>query len=203
MAYYWFEISFIIGAYLLGSIPVGLILSKVTGTPNPRTHGSGNIGTTNMLRTGGKTIAFFTFFMDFLKGAVAVMLSYKYAPNLYQLAGMAAVIGHIFPIWLLFRGGKGVAVAFGVFMAWDFPLAFTCLVTWIAIVGTTRYVSAGSLAAALIAPIAAYYLHDRVYVLAILVITILIVISHRDNIKRLIAGKEPKIGDKADNNKRP
>lgn len=195
MSYYWVEINLLIATYLLGTIPVGLVLSKIFHTPNPRSHGSGNIGTTNMLRTSGKKMAALTFLLDLLKGFVAIMLAYIFAPNLYQLAGIVVVIGHIFPIWLLFKGGKGVATGLGVIFAWDTKVAIACLMTWIALVGTTRYVSLGSIAAALMAPIASYILNDQEYLLSFVVLTLLILISHRDNIQRLLTGKELKLGE--------
>ena len=195
MSYYWVEINLLIATYLLGTIPVGLVLSKIFHTPNPRSHGSGNIGTTNMLRTSGKKMAALTFLLDLLKGFVAIMLAYIFAPNLYQLAGIIVVIGHIFPIWLLFKGGKGVATGLGVIFAWDTKVAIACLMTWVALVGTTRYVSLGSIAAALMAPIASYILNDQEYLLSFVVLTLLILISHRDNIQRLLTGKELKLGE--------
>lgn len=200
MSYFWLEITILAVAYTLGSIPTGIIVSKLFKTPNPRASGSGNIGTTNMLRTGGTKAAAITFVIDMLKGTLAVMISYNFTPDLYQLAGMIAVIGHIFPIWLVFRGGKGIATALGVIIAWDYQIAVACVVTWVALVATTRYVSVGSIGAVIIAPIATVALNNAVFLEATLVLGALIFISHRGNIGRLLKGKEYKIGDKSDKN---
>jgi glycerol-3-phosphate acyltransferase PlsY len=198
MSYFWLEITILAIAYTLGSIPTGIIVSKLFKTPNPRAAGSGNIGTTNMLRTGGTKAAAITFVVDMLKGALAVVIAYSFTPDLYQLAGMISVIGHIFPIWLVFKGGKGIATALGVIIAWDYQIAIACAVTWVAIVATTRYVSVGSIGAVIIAPIATVALNKIVFLEATLVLATLIFISHRGNIGRLITGKEYKIGDKSD-----
>ncbi len=198
MSYFWLEIIILAIAYTLGSIPTGIIVSKFLKTPNPRASGSGNIGTTNMLRTGGKKAAAITFVIDMLKGVLAVAISYSFTPDLYQLAGMISVIGHIFPVWLVFKGGKGIATALGVIIAWDYQIAIACVITWIALVGTTRYVSVGSIGAVIIAPIATIALDKTVFLEATLVLVALILISHRENITRLIKGKEYKVGEKSD-----
>lgn len=200
MSYFWLEITVLAIAYIIGSIPTGIIVSKLFKTPNPRASGSGNIGTTNMLRTGGTKAAAITFMIDMLKGTLAVVIAYNFTPDLYQLAGMISVIGHIFPIWLVFKGGKGIATALGVIIAWDYQIAVACVVTWVALVATTRYVSVGSIGAVIIAPIATVALNKTVFLEATLVLGALIFISHRENIGRLLKGKEYKIGDKSDKN---
>src|ERR1700752_2111469 len=150
-------IAFVIG-YLLGSIPFGLVLAKLAGTPDLRSIGSGNIGATNVLRTGNKGLAAATLLLDALKGTAAVLIASHFAPQLALSAGFGAFLGHLFPIWLGFKGGKGVATYLGVLigLAWQVALIFA--VVWLAVAFLFRYSSLAALTAAVVVPIALYFL---------------------------------------------
>lgn len=189
------EIITLTVGYLFGSIPSGLFVTWLFGLKDPRESGSGNIGATNVLRLGNKKAAILTLFLDVFKGILAVIFTLIFAPPLVQLAGLFAVMGHIWPIWLGFRGGKGVATAFGVILILSVPLAVICLVTWLVVAFTTRYASLASLAAVLLAPLYTAFLSGENLVVTCLVLAILIVWTHRQNIRRLITGKESKIGE--------
>lgn len=189
------EILTLTVAYLLGSIPCGLFVSWLFSLKDPRESGSGNIGATNILRLGNKKAALLTLFLDVLKGSVAVIFTLIFAPPLVQLAGLIAVIGHIWPIWLGFRGGKGVATAFGVILILSVPLALASLITWLAVAFASRYASLASLVTVLLAPLYTAFLSGENLVVTCLVIALLIVWTHRHNISRLITGKETKIGE--------
>ena len=180
--------------YLLGSIPFGLLLTKAVGI-NIREVGSGNIGTTNVLRTGNKGLAAATLLLDAGKGAVAVLLGQHFGGvEAGILAGVAAFLGHCFPIWLGFKGGKGVATLLGVTLA-AVPLAgVIALVAWVLGALTTRYSSVGGLASALAAPVAAVALGKPHSAIALAVMTAILTWKHRDNIARLRAGTESRIG---------
>lgn len=188
------EILTLLVAYLFGSIPWGLFISWLFKLQDPRTIGSHSIGATNILRSGHKGASALTLFLDVLKGSVAVLFAYFFCPSLIQLAGFFVVIGHIFPIWLGFRGGKGVATAFGAILILSWPLALACLVTWLVIVITTRYSSLASLSAVILSPLYAFILARNDLILFSLVLTLLIILVHWHNIKRLITGRESQIG---------
>jgi len=183
-------------AYILGSIPFGLLFSWLLKLEDPRTVGSKNIGATNILRSGNKEGAGLTFLCDALKGSTAIILALIFEPTLAPLAGIFAVIGHIWPIWLRFQGGKGVATAFGVILILSWPIAVVCLVTWISIVFTTRYSSLAALVAITLSPLYSFALKREDLVIMCLMLGILILWSHRKNIGRLIKGRETKIGEK-------
>lgn len=184
--------------YLLGSIPTGLILGKAMGAGDLRTIGSGNIGATNALRTGNKKLAILTLLGDMLKGVIAVWIAYElnrqlaggaypYAP---VWAGLAAVIGHIFPIWLKFKGGKGVATALGVIFALHWPTGLGCAVTWLVVARLSRYSSLAAVMAAFNAPLFAYACGGEALGIPFACLAILIFITHRANIRRLLKGEE-------------
>jgi glycerol-3-phosphate acyltransferase PlsY len=183
--------------YLLGSIPSGMILARALGLGNLREIGSGNIGATNVLRTGSKKAAAMTLLMDGAKGAVAVLLAAWIAgPDSAQLAGLAAFLGHCFPVWLSFRGGKGVATFLGLMLVLAWPVGLLCCAAWLATAALSRISSLSALVAACTAPIWMLLLgYWSVLVLGVL-LAALIVWRHAANIARLRAGTEPKIGAK-------
>jgi glycerol-3-phosphate acyltransferase PlsY len=194
-----------IGGYLLGSIPFGLVLTRAAGLGDIRNIGSGNIGATNVLRTGRKDIALATLLLDAGKAGVALLLARAiWADNPLQteialVAGGAAFLGHCFPVWLNFKGGKGVATFFGVLFAGVWPLAIIAGITWLAVATIFRYSSLAALCAAAIAPLAAWIAgfgwSEIIFAFAL---AVLIFWRHSANIARLRAGTEPKIGDKKD-----
>ena len=182
--------------YLCGSVPFGLILTSFTGAGDLRSIGSGNIGATNVLRTGRKGIAAATLLLDMGKGIVAVLVARHVWPGSEALSALGAVLGHCFPIWLRFRGGKGVATTMGVALALAWPIGLGYAVVWLGVLGATRISSLGGLSAAIAAPIVAVLLGYRTYALVLVVIALLVIRLHRANIARLRAGTEPKIGSK-------
>jgi len=183
--------------YLLGSIPSGMILARAMGLGNLRDIGSGNIGATNVLRTGSKKAAALTLILDAAKGAVAVLLArWMAGEDAAQLAGLAAFLGHCFPVWLGFRGGKGVATFLGVMLALAWPVGLLCCAAWLATASLTRISSLSALIAACSAPLWMLLLgYWSLLVLGVL-LAALILWRHRANIARLRAGTEPKIGAK-------
>lgn len=190
-------------AYLLGSIPFGLILTRLAGEGDIRAIGSGNIGATNVLRTGRKGLAALTLLLDAAKGLVAVLLGWRYGgPDLAVLASYGAMLGHCFPIWLKFRGGKGVATFFGVVTGLAWPIGLVAAVFWLAGAGLVRISSVAGLAAVLSAPLTAYFFADRQIIEATAAIALLIVARHWPNILRLAKGQEPRIGGGKDKAKR-
>jgi glycerol-3-phosphate acyltransferase PlsY len=190
-------IMWAIAGYILGSIPFGMILARIMGLGNLRDIGSGNIGATNVLRTGNKTAAALTLLFDAGKGAVIVLLARAYAgEDAAQLAGLAAIIGHCFPIWLRFKGGKGVATYFGLMIALSPIVGLAAGAVWIIAAAVGRYSSLAALMSAGWAPlIAAYFTDGGIFGLAV-ILAALIYARHGANIKRLRAGTEPKIGKK-------
>ena len=182
-------------SYLLGSVPFGMVIAKIMGLGNLREIGSGNIGATNVLRTGNKFAAFLTLVFDAGKGAVAVLLaSYFFGQTAAQIAGLLAFLGHLYPIWLGFKGGKGVAVFLGILLAINFWAGLAACLTWLATAIVVRMSSASALAASAAAPIWLYFMDSKLTVLMVCVLTILIWVKHSENIKRIIEGTEPKIG---------
>jgi glycerol-3-phosphate acyltransferase PlsY len=183
--------------YLLGSIPFGLILTKLAGTQDLRSIGSGSIGATNVLRTGSKGLAVGTLLGDALKGTVAVVIMGYYAgPNAAMLAALGAFLGHLFPVWLKFKGGKGVATYIGVLIGLFWPAAIVFCLMWLAVAFATRYSSLSALVAAFVTPLFLWWFgHPALASLAV-VLTLLLYYAHRENIKRLQAGTESKIGAK-------
>jgi glycerol-3-phosphate acyltransferase PlsY len=184
--------------YLLGSIPFGLLLTKLFGAGDIRAIGSGNIGATNVLRTGRKGLAAATLLGDMLKGTAAVLLvQWLLWREPAMVAGLGAFLGHVFPVWLRFKGGKGVATYIGVLIAIAWPFAAVFAVIWAAIAALTRYSSLSGLIASAAMPPALWWSGDRTAALLFLLLTVLIWLMHRGNIARLIAGTEGKIGQKA------
>ncbi|MFC3323302.1 glycerol-3-phosphate 1-O-acyltransferase PlsY [Mesorhizobium cantuariense] len=182
--------------YLLGSIPFGLLLTRAAGLGDVRKIGSGNIGATNVLRTGNKGLAAATLLLDALKGTAAVLIAGHFAPDLAIWAGLGAFLGHLFPVWLGFKGGKGVATYLGVLigLAWQVALIFA--VVWLVIAFLFRYSSLAALTAAVVVPIALYFMSTPQIAALFVVMSIIVFIKHRENISRLLAGTEGKIGAK-------
>jgi len=195
-AVYWIPLglAWLVG-YLCGSIPFGLLIARQAGAGDLRQIGSGNIGATNVLRTGRKGLAAATLIADVLKSALPVWLGYRFlGPDIAVVTGLGAVLGHCFPIWLRFRGGKGVATAAGVILVLTPVVLLVILALFTAVVWFTRYVSLGSVTAAMLAPVMAY-LTGQVQAAELYLVLALIVIGlHRANIGRLIKGTENKIG---------
>ena len=189
-------VAFAVG-YLLGSIPFGLILTKLAGTQDLRSIGSGSIGATNVLRTGNKGLAVATLLGDALKGTIAVVLMGTYAgPNAAMLAALGAFLGHLFPVWLRFKGGKGVATYIGVLIGLFWPAAVVFCIMWLAVAFATRYSSLSALVAAFITPLFLWWFGHPALASLFVAMTLLLFYAHRKNIKRLQAGTEGKIGEK-------
>jgi glycerol-3-phosphate acyltransferase PlsY len=186
--------AFLLG-YLLGSIPCGLIVTQLAGSRDIRAIGSGNIGATNVLRTGSKVLAALTLLGDMLKGTLAVLIVAWWAGREFAVvAGLGAVLGHVFPVWLGFKGGKGVATYIGVLIAFAWPIAAAFGVIWGVVAYATRYSSLSGLVATAATPVLLWAIGEHRIVLLFAVLTVLVWIMHRANIARLIAGTEPKIG---------
>jgi glycerol-3-phosphate acyltransferase PlsY len=179
--------------YLLGSIPFGLVLTRLAGQGDIRRMGSGNIGATNVLRTGSKGLAALTLLFDVGKGFAAAAIAQRWAPQAALVAGLCAILGHMFPVWLGFRGGKGVATALGVLMALAWPLALVAGLIWLAVAFYSRYSSLAALIASVASAAIAPFLADRATALLIAIIALLLILRHHANIKRLIAGRESRI----------
>src|SRR3984957_77421 len=189
-------VAFVLG-YLLGSIPFGLILTKLAGTQDLRSVGSGNIGATNVLRTGHKGLAAATLLLDMLKGTAAVIIAGFYAgPNAAMLAALGAFLGHLFPVWLKFRGGKGVAVYIGVLIGLFWPAAVVFCVLWLATAFTSRYSSLAALVASFVTPIFLWWFGHPALASLFAVLTLLLFYMQRETIRRLQAGTGGKIGAK-------
>ncbi|HEX6633770.1 MAG TPA: glycerol-3-phosphate 1-O-acyltransferase PlsY [Usitatibacter sp.] len=188
-----------LGGYLAGSIPFALLVSRAMGLPDPRTYGSGNIGATNVLRSGSRRAALLTLVGDAAKGwaAVLVAASLGLAAGLVALVGFAAFLGHVFPVWLRFRGGKGVATAAGVLIAFDWRLGLGVIGVWLAVAVITRYSSLAAIVAALAAPAIAWWIAGpgpSLY--AVAGMALLLLARHRANIAKLARGEESRIGEK-------
>jgi glycerol-3-phosphate acyltransferase PlsY len=191
-------IAFAIG-YLLGSIPCGLLLTRIAGSGDIRAVGSGNIGATNVLRTGRRGLAAATLLGDMLKGAVAVVIAARlFDDDAGLVAGLGAVLGHVFPVWLRFKGGKGVATTIGVLIAVSWPVAAMFGVIWGIVAALTRYSSLSGLIASLSTPVLLWLAGSGKAALLFAMLAAIVWIMHRGNIARLIAGTEPKIGSKAE-----
>ena len=183
--------------YLLGSIPFGLIVTKLAGLGDVRKIGSGNIGATNVLRTGKKWAAVATLLLDGGKGALAVAIVRQfYGIEGVCLAGTAAILGHIFPVWLKFKGGKGVATSLGVMLAAFWPAGLAMVLTWLAVAYISKVSSLSALTAALLAPAYAIAFGNLPFAALALAITVIIFSTHHENIRRLMRGEEPRIGEK-------
>lgn len=189
-------ISALILGYVLGSIPFGVILTRLAGAGDLHSIGSGGTGATNVLRTGRKGLAVATLLLDIAKGFLVVFLARSFFPGLEAMAGAAAVAGHCYPVWLMFRGGKGVATLMGVALGLAWPLGLLFAVLWIGVLAITRISSVGGICAAIVTPIAAQLLGYQVYAPALAAMGVIVLWRHRDNFRRLFAGTEPRIGQK-------
>ncbi len=185
----------VIVCYLLGSIPFGLLLTRAAGLGDIREIGSGNIGATNVLRTGNKKLAAATLFLDGLKGAAAVLLAQHFAQAAI-LGGLAVFLGHLFPVWLKFKGGKGVATGLGIFLGGCFPVGLLACAAWLLAAVALRFSSAAALSAFAIAPLAALALGHQNFAALAFLIGLMVYWKHSANITRLRLGTEPRIGQK-------
>ncbi len=183
--------------YLLGAIPFGLLLTRAAGLGDVRKIGSGNIGATNVLRTGNKALAAATLLLDGAKGTAAVLLAGMFAgADMALLAGLAAVLGHMFPVWLGFKGGKGMATAIGVLLGAAWPVGLGICAIWLVMTGVFRISSLSALAGIALAPVLALGLADGRVALLALMVAVLVFWRHQENIARLLAGTEPRIGNR-------
>ena len=190
---------FALGAYLLGSIPFAIVVSRAMRLQDPRTYGSGNIGATNVLRSGNRLAALLTLAGDAAKGWAAVLIARALGAteDVVALVALAAFLGHVFPVWLKFNGGKGVATAAGVLIAIDWRLGLALLIVWLTLAVVSRYSSLASITAALLAPAAAWYLLGTGSTFAaVIAMSALLIWRHRANIMKLARGEERKIGEK-------
>jgi glycerol-3-phosphate acyltransferase PlsY len=184
-------------SYLAGSIPFGLILTRLAGHGDVRAIGSGNIGATNVLRTGNKKLAAATLICDALKGYAPVAIASAYGPAMAAVAMIAAPLGHIFPVWLGFKGGKGVATMCGALLAYAWPVAASALAVWFVVVLLCRYSSLAAIMAAASAPLFAFLFGEPgEMTLIVLVMAVIVIARHAGNIRRLVSGEESKIGRK-------
>lgn len=195
----WLGTALVFG-YLLGSIPFGLLLTRMAGLGDIRLIGSGNIGATNVLRTGNRWIAAATLIADAAKGAVAILIAARFLPgsplNLEAAAALGAFLGHLFPVWLKFKGGKGVATFLGIIFALFWPIGILFAATWLTIALFSRYSSLAALVASAVTPFYLMWLEHWEYCGIVSILVVLIFITHRENIMRLLQGKESRIGDK-------
>jgi glycerol-3-phosphate acyltransferase PlsY len=184
-------------AYLLGSIPFGIVITRALGLGDLRQIGSGNIGATNVLRTGNKGAALATLVLDAAKGGIAVLIArWLLGEDAAQLAGLAAFLGHLYPVWLGFRGGKGVATFLGTLIALSWPVGLATCGTWLVAALVTRISSVAALTAAATSTLWLYWLNEGKMLVLVFLLTILVYLRHAENLKRIKAGTEPKIGQK-------
>lgn len=184
-------------AYLLGSVPFGIVITRAMGLGNLREIGSGNIGATNVLRTGNKRAALATLLLDAAKGGVAVLIARKLVgEDAAQLAGLAAFLGHLFPVWLGFRGGKGVATFLGILLALAWPVGLAACATWAVVAAVSRISSLSALVAAAMSSFWLFVFDQGQMLFLVIALTILIYLRHWANLERLKAGTEPRIGAK-------
>ena len=193
LPYYLAALAF---GYLLGSIPFGLIFARMAGLGDIRKIGSGNIGATNVLRSGRKGIAALTLLADMLKGTLAAWLAGRYGPDPAIIAGLGAFLGHCFPVWLKFKGGKGVATYVGVLLALAWKAALVFAGVWLAVAAISRYSSLSALVATLAVPLALYWMGEIQVAELFLLMSALVWLFHRQNIARLLSGSESRIGGK-------
>ncbi len=183
--------------YLLGAIPFGLLLTRFAGAGDLRAIGSGNIGATNVLRTGRKGLAAATLILDVAKGAAAVLLARWINPEYALLGGLAAFLGHCYPAWLRFHGGKGVATFLGIALALSWPVGLVYAAVWLTVLAVFRYSSVGGMAAAVSAPLAAALWSEFEMAILFLALCLIVLWKHRSNIERLLGGDEPRVGQAA------
>ena len=185
----------LIGGYLLGSVPFGLVLIRVAGLGDIRKIGSGNIGTTNVLRTGRKDLAAATLLLDGGKGAAAALIAASWGPDMALAAGFGALMGHLYPLWLRFKGGKGVATALGVLLALAWPVGIAACASWLVVAGLFRYSSLAALLSLAAAPLYAWlFMGDLQMVEFSVIVALFIWAKHQANIRRLFKGEETRIG---------
>ncbi|MBI3451584.1 MAG: glycerol-3-phosphate 1-O-acyltransferase PlsY [Rhodospirillales bacterium] len=198
-AFVWpYFLAAFIGGYAIGSIPFGFVLTRLAGLGDIRQIGSGNIGATNVLRTENKPLAALTLFLDGAKGAAAALIGWRWGPDIALIAGFASLIGHLFPVWLRFRGGKGVATTFGVLLGVAWPVGLAALATWLAVAALFRLSSLAALVAIAAAPLYAWLIRgDLQLVQFAAIFAVLVWARHHTNIRRLLTGAEPKIGKKS------
>jgi glycerol-3-phosphate acyltransferase PlsY len=190
-------LSLLIG-YLFGSVPFGLILSYAFGAGDVRKIGSGSIGATNVLRTGKYAAAALTLLLDAAKGAAAVLIvQHFWGQDAALFAALGAFLGHLFPVWLGFKGGKGIAVSLGILVALYWPVALLALATWIAMLAAFRISSLSALVAAVATPVYMILFHRPHEAMLAVLLAVLVFIAHQDNIRRLLRGEEPRVGAKA------
>ena len=188
----WLAAAFT-GGYLAGSIPFGILVARMFGLEDLRKIGSGNIGATNVLRTGNKAAAGLTLALDLLKGLAAAALGAEWGPLASAAAGAGAAVGHCLPVWLAFRGGKGVATSFGALIIWNWEAAIIALVAWLVLFAALRIASVASLAGCIVAPLALAALNEWDFVPAAVLASLLVIARHKDNIGRLMRGEEKPI----------
>jgi glycerol-3-phosphate acyltransferase PlsY len=200
---YW-SVCVVVLAYLLGSLSFAVIVSKAMHLDDPRSYGSGNPGATNVLRSGNKVAAVLTLLLDAVKGVVAVLIArflaerLGYGSGVVALAGLASFLGHLYPVFFRFQGGKGVATAAGVLLALNGAVGLACLATWLVVAVLTRYSSLAALVTAVLAPVYFHYMRgDSQVVIAVAVMSVLLIWRHRSNITKLLNGTESKLGAKA------
>ncbi|RMD63551.1 MAG: glycerol-3-phosphate 1-O-acyltransferase [Alphaproteobacteria bacterium] len=187
----------LIGGYLLGAVPFGLLLTRLAGLGDIRKVGSGNIGATNVLRSGRKDLAAATLLLDGGKGAAAVAIAGLWGPDMALSAALGAVIGHMFPVWLRFKGGKGVATALGIWLMLAWPVGLAACATWLAVAAVTRYSSLSALISLAAIPFYAWlFMRDLQLVELGVIVAALVWLRHHANIRRLLTGTEPRIGRK-------
>jgi glycerol-3-phosphate acyltransferase PlsY len=192
---------FALGGYLAGSIPFAVVVSRILALPDPRTYGSKNIGATNVLRSGHRIAALATLVGDAGKGWAAVLVARALGADaeLLAITGLAAFLGHVFPVWLRFKGGKGVATAAGVLIALDWRVGLAVIVAWLAVAAASRYSSLGAIVAALFAPAATwFFLGIGPVFAAVVAMSVILIVRHKANIVKLARGEESRIGGKKD-----
>ncbi|MFV2091997.1 MAG: glycerol-3-phosphate 1-O-acyltransferase PlsY [Hyphomicrobiales bacterium] len=184
-----------VASYFLGSIAFGTLLTRATGAGDLTKIGSGSTGATNVLRTGRKGLAALTMALDAAKGAVAVLIASQWGPDMAIFASLGVFFGHLYPVWLKFRGGKGVATYIGILLGLSWPIALIFLATWLATALLTRISSVSALVASVSAPLAFSWMGERQFMETAIFFAVLIFFTHRANIARLVRGQEPKIGN--------
>ncbi|WP_022729515.1 glycerol-3-phosphate 1-O-acyltransferase PlsY [Fodinicurvata sediminis] len=194
-AYAWpYLLTALACGYLLGSLPFGLLLTRIAGLGDIRKIGSGNIGATNVLRTGRKDLAALTLLFDLGKGGAAVLIGYNWGPDIALTAGFGAVLGHLFPVWLAFKGGKGVATTLGTLLAVAWPVGLAACASWLLVAGLLRYSSLAALLSLALTPLFAWWLTADLQLVEFCgLLAILVWLRHLSNIKRLIKGEESRI----------
>ena len=198
-AFAWpYFLAALAGGYVLGSIPFGLVLTRIAGFGDIRQIGSGNIGTTNVLRTGRKDLAAATLLLDGGKGAAAALIAAAWGPDMALVAGFGALIGHLYPLWLRFKGGKGVATALGVLLALAWPVGMAACASWLVVAGLFRYSSLAALLSLAAAPLYAWlFMGDLQMVEFSVIVALFIWAKHHANIRRLLKGEESRIGQRS------